>query len=278
MVVAVAKHQRADEHAPLTLAHDRVPHRGRVAGALDPVPGQRRRPSDAAIAGLHELALGGDLTRGRVDEERGHRHDARPHRRSTAAAPGPSSACWSSTASSAPTPTRVLEDHEVARLLDRIPATTPLELRDRAMFELAYACGLRAEELVTLDLGSIDFDAEQVRVEGKGGKTRFVPPGEPAAARACSATSSAAAPRCWRRARSASRRCSSPRPGGGSRRATSGAACGSGRGTRRPRARSIRTRCGTPSPPICWRGAPTCAPSRSCSDTQPSPRPRSTLG
>ena len=37
---------------------------------------------------------------------------------------------------------------EVAALLDRIPATTPLELRDRAMFELAYACGLRAEELV----------------------------------------------------------------------------------------------------------------------------------
>ena len=48
------------------------------------------------------------------------------------------------------------------------------------MFELAYACGLRAEELVNLDLESIDFDAEQVRVEGKGGKTRFVPAGEPA--------------------------------------------------------------------------------------------------
>ena len=41
---------------------------------------------------------------------------------------------------------------EVAALLDRIPATTPLELRDRALFELAYACGLRAEELVTLDV------------------------------------------------------------------------------------------------------------------------------
>ena len=41
------------------------------------------------------------------------------------------------------------------------PRVTPLELRDRALFELAYACGLRAEELVKLDLGSVDFDAEE---------------------------------------------------------------------------------------------------------------------
>jgi integrase/recombinase XerC/integrase/recombinase XerD len=73
---------------------------------------------------------------------------------------------------------RVLRPAEVATLLDRIPATTPLELRDRAMFELAYASGLRAEELVSLQVDSIDFDAEVVRVEGKGGKTRIVPVGE----------------------------------------------------------------------------------------------------
>ncbi len=73
---------------------------------------------------------------------------------------------------------RVLKASEVAALLDSIPATSPLELRDRAMFELAYACGLRAEELVTLDLDAIDFDAEAVRVEGKGGKTRLLPVGE----------------------------------------------------------------------------------------------------
>jgi site-specific recombinase XerD len=77
---------------------------------------------------------------------------------------------------------RTMKPADVAELLDRIPATTPLELRDRALFELAYACGLRAEELVNLDHGSIDFDAEQVRVEGKGGKTRFVPAGEHALA------------------------------------------------------------------------------------------------
>ena len=75
---------------------------------------------------------------------------------------------------------RTLKPAEVAALLDRIPAATPLEVRDRALFELAYACGLRAEELVALDVASVDFEAEQVRVEGKGSKTRFVPAGEPA--------------------------------------------------------------------------------------------------
>ncbi len=74
----------------------------------------------------------------------------------------------------------VLAPAEISRLLDRIPASTALELRDRALFEIAYASGLRAEELVGLDLGSVDFDAEQLRVEGKGAKTRFVPAGEPA--------------------------------------------------------------------------------------------------
>ncbi|WP_236262120.1 tyrosine recombinase XerC [Conexibacter woesei] len=74
----------------------------------------------------------------------------------------------------------VLKPVEVAALLDRIPADTALALRDRALFELAYASGLRAEELVMLDVGSIEFDGERVRVEGKGAKTRIVPAGEPA--------------------------------------------------------------------------------------------------
>jgi site-specific recombinase XerD len=72
----------------------------------------------------------------------------------------------------------VLKVGEVADLLDGISAGTPLDLRDRAMFELAYACGLRAEELVNLDTYAIDFDAEMVRIEGKGDKTRLVPLGE----------------------------------------------------------------------------------------------------
>src|SRR3954447_12574523 len=77
---------------------------------------------------------------------------------------------------------RTLKATEVAALLDRIPARGPLELRDRAMFELAYAAGLRAEEIVLLDVESVRHDAEEIRVEGKGGKTRFVPAGEPALA------------------------------------------------------------------------------------------------
>jgi len=84
---------------------------------------------------------------------------------------------------------RVLSAREAARLLDGIanetpahPSARPLELRDRAIFELAYSCGLRAEELVSLERDDVDHDGEQLRVEGKGRKTRFVPVGEPAMA------------------------------------------------------------------------------------------------
>ncbi len=77
---------------------------------------------------------------------------------------------------------RVLSREEMQNLLDGIPAGTPLEMRDRAMLELAYSCGLRAEEVVNLNLDSPDFDGERLRIEGKGGKTRLVPMGEPAQA------------------------------------------------------------------------------------------------
>ena len=75
---------------------------------------------------------------------------------------------------------RVLKGEEVGALLDSIPASTPLELRDRAMFEVAYASGLRAAELVGLDSDDADFDSEQLRVDGKGGRVRIVPVGEQA--------------------------------------------------------------------------------------------------
>jgi site-specific recombinase XerD len=73
---------------------------------------------------------------------------------------------------------KVLRPDELAELLDRIPASTPLELRDRALLEVAYGSGLRAEELVDLEVASVGFDAEELRVEGKGAKTRLVPAGE----------------------------------------------------------------------------------------------------
>jgi integrase/recombinase XerC len=75
---------------------------------------------------------------------------------------------------------RVLDRDEVDALLTKIPARTPLEVRDRAIFELAYSCGLRCSEITGLEIGSLDFDSEQLRVEGKGSKTRLIPVGEPA--------------------------------------------------------------------------------------------------
>jgi integrase/recombinase XerC/integrase/recombinase XerD len=73
---------------------------------------------------------------------------------------------------------RVLKPGEVAEVLDGIPAGAPLDLRDRAMFEVAYGSGLRAEEVVNLDTADLDPDAEEMRVTGKGSKTRVVPAGE----------------------------------------------------------------------------------------------------
>jgi integrase/recombinase XerC/integrase/recombinase XerD len=75
---------------------------------------------------------------------------------------------------------RVLSGEQMRTMLERIPARTPLELRDRAMLELAYSCGLRCEEIVDLDAASIDFEEGQLRVLGKGSKERLLPVGEPA--------------------------------------------------------------------------------------------------
>ncbi len=75
---------------------------------------------------------------------------------------------------------KVLSTEQMRSLLERIPASTPLELRDRAMLELAYSCGLRCEEIVNLDTDWVDFESEQLRVLGKGSKERILPIGEPA--------------------------------------------------------------------------------------------------
>jgi site-specific recombinase XerD len=73
---------------------------------------------------------------------------------------------------------RVLSAGEIGAILDAIPQSRPLEIRDRAMFELGYAAGLRAEEIVNLDTTDLDPDGEELRVSGKGGRTRIVPAGE----------------------------------------------------------------------------------------------------
>jgi integrase/recombinase XerC len=78
---------------------------------------------------------------------------------------------------------KALSPEAAGQLLDA-PAVTPPEVRDKAMFELAYSSGLRLAELVSLDLAHADAilrDAE-VTVTGKGGKTRSVPVGAKARA------------------------------------------------------------------------------------------------
>jgi site-specific recombinase XerD len=71
--------------------------------------------------------------------------------------------------------------HEVESAVDRVSGDDPLELRNAALVELVYACGLRSAEAVGLDLADVDLDREQVHVRGKGGKERLVPLGEEAA-------------------------------------------------------------------------------------------------
>ena len=57
----------------------------------------------------------------------------------------------------------------------------PLALRNAALLELVYSCGLRSAEAVGLDLGDVDLDREHLHVRGKGNKERLVPVGEEAA-------------------------------------------------------------------------------------------------
>lgn len=76
----------------------------------------------------------------------------------------------------------VLEEDDVERLLAAPDVATPLGLRDRAMLELLYACGLRVSELVGLESDALNLRQGVVRVRGKGDKDRLVPLGEEAVA------------------------------------------------------------------------------------------------
>ncbi len=70
---------------------------------------------------------------------------------------------------------------EVFRLLDEHRADSPLGVRDMAMWEVGYGCGLRVSELVGMNRSRIDFDRGWIRVIGKGDKERQVPIGDKAA-------------------------------------------------------------------------------------------------
>ncbi|MDD3628408.1 MAG: site-specific tyrosine recombinase XerD [Actinomycetota bacterium] len=72
----------------------------------------------------------------------------------------------------------VLSIEEVDMFLESIPVSGKLEMRDRAMFEILYSCGLRVSEIINLKMQNIDFEEELLRFRGKGDKERIVPVGE----------------------------------------------------------------------------------------------------
>ncbi len=77
---------------------------------------------------------------------------------------------------------QVLSRDEVLRLLGQPRGSTPVAVRDRALLETMYACGLRASEAIGLELSDLDLDAGILRARGKGSKERLVPIGSKAVA------------------------------------------------------------------------------------------------
>jgi integrase/recombinase XerD len=75
---------------------------------------------------------------------------------------------------------QVLSRDEVARLLEQPKGTAPTSLRDRALLEVMYACGLRASEATGLEVGDVDLESGILRARGKGSKERLVPVGSTA--------------------------------------------------------------------------------------------------
>jgi integrase/recombinase XerC len=73
---------------------------------------------------------------------------------------------------------QVLTAEQAAVLLESIGGTKPLELRDRALFELIYSSGLRCQEALDLRLRDVSFESCEIRAKGKGRKVRLVPVGE----------------------------------------------------------------------------------------------------
>jgi integrase/recombinase XerD len=75
---------------------------------------------------------------------------------------------------------QVLTRAEIEKLLDQPRGTEPAALRDRALLELMYACGLRASEAIGLELMDVDAQEGVLRARGKGSKERVVPIGQAA--------------------------------------------------------------------------------------------------
>ncbi len=74
-----------------------------------------------------------------------------------------------------------LSPEQVTALIEAASGAGPGELRDRALLELLYACGVRVSEVTGLNVGDVDLSEGIARVRGKGGKERLVLMGRPAA-------------------------------------------------------------------------------------------------
>src|SRR5262249_5519539 len=72
----------------------------------------------------------------------------------------------------------VLSVDQIENILEQIDPSSPLGLRDRALFELIYSCGLRISEAVDLAMDKVYMEEAVLRVRGKGDKDRLVPMGE----------------------------------------------------------------------------------------------------
>ncbi len=81
---------------------------------------------------------------------------------------------------------RTLGEGALNRLIEAVDGDAPLDLRDRAVLETLYGCGLRCAELCGLRLHDLDRKARVLRVRGKGGRERVVPYGAPAEKALCS--------------------------------------------------------------------------------------------
>ena len=75
---------------------------------------------------------------------------------------------------------KVLSREQVTELLEQPKGGEPIALRDRALLELMYACGLRVSEAIALEVGDVDTDEGMLRARGKGSKERMVPVGSSA--------------------------------------------------------------------------------------------------
>lgn len=80
---------------------------------------------------------------------------------------------------------KTLSEAEVAAMIERIATSSPRDLRDRALLELMYGCGLRVSEACSIELDDFMAEGEVLRILGKGSKERIVPIGHAAGQAVC---------------------------------------------------------------------------------------------